>query len=270
VKNPDGSPGFTWNPFVGCLHGCSYCYARKIALRFCTDPKAFDAIIENYAVREIDGCFILDKQVRIDGRVQTFPFGFVPTFHRYRLEEPLRRKKPSTIFVNDMSDIMGEWFQSGWIKEIIAVMKEAKQHTFLLLTKNPKRYFDFGFPDNCWLGQTLDGTVKQGEDFSQLFHNLEGMTEKSFISFEPLIGNYFGTAWNSVKIIEYVKPSWVIVGAQTKPFKLSSKQDVIDIVSLCKKKLNIPVFMKDNLNRVFDSMVQEFPVNYIYREKGQR
>lgn len=24
----------TWNPVTGCLHGCEYCYARKIAHRF--------------------------------------------------------------------------------------------------------------------------------------------------------------------------------------------------------------------------------------------
>lgn len=24
----------TWNPVTGCLHGCEYCYARKIAERF--------------------------------------------------------------------------------------------------------------------------------------------------------------------------------------------------------------------------------------------
>ena len=25
---------YTWNPVSGCLHGCEYCYARKIANRF--------------------------------------------------------------------------------------------------------------------------------------------------------------------------------------------------------------------------------------------
>ena len=31
VKNPDGTQGYTWNPITGCLNGCPYCYARKLA-----------------------------------------------------------------------------------------------------------------------------------------------------------------------------------------------------------------------------------------------
>jgi Bacteriophage protein gp37 len=61
VINPDGSHGYTWNPVTGCLNGCSYCYAAKMAKRF--------------------------KQ------------SFEPTFHEERLREPFKLKKPSTIFV---------------------------------------------------------------------------------------------------------------------------------------------------------------------------
>lgn len=31
AKNPDGTQGYTWNPVTGCLNGCEYCYARKLA-----------------------------------------------------------------------------------------------------------------------------------------------------------------------------------------------------------------------------------------------
>lgn len=38
-----------------------------------------------------------------------FPFGFEPTFHRYRLDEPQKLKKPSRIFVVSMGDLFGDW-----------------------------------------------------------------------------------------------------------------------------------------------------------------
>ena len=31
VKSPNGKQGYTWNPITGCLNGCPYCYARKLA-----------------------------------------------------------------------------------------------------------------------------------------------------------------------------------------------------------------------------------------------
>lgn len=38
----------TWNPVTGCLHGCPYCYARRIANRFSSkqDTAAPGALFE--------------------------------------------------------------------------------------------------------------------------------------------------------------------------------------------------------------------------------
>jgi protein gp37 len=38
VRNPDGTPGETWNPVVGCSKvsaGCQHCYAER--WRSCTE-----------------------------------------------------------------------------------------------------------------------------------------------------------------------------------------------------------------------------------------
>ena len=92
----------TWNPVTGCLHGCEYCYARKIAERFkggCEfvahgTPEPLTWVVDDPGKRE-------------NGQKAVYPFGFDPTFHRYKLDEPKRWTKPRTIFVCSMADLFG-------------------------------------------------------------------------------------------------------------------------------------------------------------------
>jgi len=108
---------YTWNPVTGCHNDCSYCYARKIGLRF-------------------------------QGH-------FNPTFHPDRLKQPYKAK-PSKIFVCSMSDLFAPWIPVGWINQIIKVAKENPQHTFQFLTKYPSGYRRIRkYPKNCWLGATI-------------------------------------------------------------------------------------------------------------------
>lgn len=72
VRNPDGTQGYTWNPVTGCMHGCDYCYARKMSHRFSGFPIK-TKFIENIAVEQV-----------IDGKIEDFILeenpGFTPTF----------------------------------------------------------------------------------------------------------------------------------------------------------------------------------------------
>lgn len=43
----------TWNPITGCRHGCSYCYADKMSLRFCGNMKEIWSRQTNIEWREI-------------------------------------------------------------------------------------------------------------------------------------------------------------------------------------------------------------------------
>lgn len=63
----------TWNPVSGCLHGCEYCYAKRIATRF-SHTKDWDACPENLedeicraADRNLISVFMKDSLVPIMG-----------------------------------------------------------------------------------------------------------------------------------------------------------------------------------------------------------
>ena len=95
VKNPDGTQGYTWNPITGCLNGCEYCYARKLAngrlrARYLANPDV------------APGCDPADP--------------FAPRYWPNRRYEPLLRATPSGIFAVDMGDLFGPWLPARWTK----------------------------------------------------------------------------------------------------------------------------------------------------------
>lgn len=143
---------YTWNPITGCLHGCEYCYARKISARFKT----------------------------------AFPNGFEPTFHQERLREPFAVKKPSKVFTVSMGDMFGEWVPDEWIIPIFQVMGACKQHTFQILTKNPGKINRVVsgdmFSPNVWLGTSVESpsALRRIDELRKV------PQFKKFVSFEPL------------------------------------------------------------------------------------
>jgi protein gp37 len=243
---------YTWNPVTGCLHGCEYCYAMRIAERFglkfapkLGDP-GMDGACKYDSPEGMDTMLELEKPYTKNGRIQPYPMAFLPTFHRYRLGEPQKLKNPSKIFVSSMGDLFGEWVPDKWIEEVFKTVKESPQHTFLFLTKNPERYMNLycngiEFPENIMLGTTITSEAETNRQ-SWIPCGIQ-----SFISIEPLI--------EPIKSNLYA--DWVIVGAMTGPGAIKPKEEwVQSIVDYC-KKWKIPIFLKGNLN--WPETIKEFP-----------
>lgn len=262
----------TWNPVTGCLHGCEYCYARRIAERFRAreiyDPECQCQrhLIERGMLTGTGKPLELDypwEQKNKDGSITNaaYPFGFEPTFHRYKLDEPQRWKKPRTIFVCSMADLFGEWVPDEWIQEVFQVCDAAPQHRYLFLTKNPDRYLDLANlmpkhrrPPNVaemWFGRSFTGA---GPDYVHVLLPLR----KTFVSIEPLLRRL---SYKEAAEIAGTT-NWVIVGAETghRDGKVTPKKTwIYDIVAAC-EEMNTPVFMKESLRELMGpDFRQEFP-----------
>lgn len=147
----------TWNPITGCRHGCSYCYADKMSLRFCGNMKR--NMLQTGQYRIEGDLFVLDEPfMNEDGKPVIYPFGFEPTLHRYRYDTLDKLKQGQNVFVGAMADIFGEWVPDSWIDDILGICEKHPQHNYLFLTKNPKRYTQYGVPygkENMWYGTTV-------------------------------------------------------------------------------------------------------------------
>ena len=258
----------SWNPVTGCLHGCEYCYARGIATRFGLSyaPKLGDPGMEGakkYDSNEgMDTMLELEKPFEKEGRIQPYPMGFNPTFHRYRLDEPQKWTKPRTIFVCSMADLFGEWVPDEWIIEVLNACRKAPWHRYLFLTKNPERYDALEEADlitdadmNFWLGTTTTDITKDLLHFNEALH--------TFQSCEPMLKPWPPAQEpNRESVRKNWLPEWVIFGAETGNRKdkiIPEKAWIDNAVQMC-RNMGASVFMKESLRGIMgDDFIQEFP-----------
>jgi protein gp37 len=149
--------------------------------------------------------------------------------------EGLEKLKPgSKIFIGSTHDLFGNWIPDEWIISIILRANQYTQLIFIFLTKNPKRYSEFNFPKNAWIGYSTTGP---------LYHEWDSRHKKNikFISVEPMMGEIVNTAYLH-------DTQWIILGAETGnrkgrvEFNEDWKRQALEI---CYQN-NIPLFVKNN------------------------
>ena len=176
----------TWNPISGCTKisdGCKNCYAEKMANRL--------------------------KAIGTKG----YENGFAVTLHPEKLDEPLKRKKPTMYFVCSMGDLFHEDVNDTFLFQVFFMMLDCPQHTFQILTKRPERMRDFlkkwlSVPNkevlkNVWLGVTAENQEQADKRIPIL---LDTPAALRFVSVEPMLdeinldglglewgGSYYGT-----------------------------------------------------------------------------
>ncbi len=229
VKNPDDSQGYTWNPITGCLNGCDYCYARRLA-----NTRLRERYLDNPNVAvpaHLEGKDLHSEDVQAQHEDP-----FYPRFWPERVGQPFNHTKPRGIFTCDMSDLFGIGIPEEWTRQVVDTIKVNPKHRFYLLTKQPQNLINYSpFPDNCYIGFSADTKKRMVDGYTHLV-NIEAKVK--YISFEPLLERMDVRSLSSVQ--------WVIIGAQSKPTIMPKIEWVREIVSAC-DKAGIPVFLKNSL-----------------------
>lgn len=250
----------TWNPITGCRHKCPYCYARVMTARFAGNVSLNKMARADYElVDAADGSgsvYMLDKPMLNEtGSILVYPFGFEPTYHRYRMDTLDKLKMGNNIFVGAMADVFGEWVPDNWLDEIFKICTKHSIHNYLFLTKNPKRYEQYSVPkrENMWYGTTI---TKKNE-LTKVMYLPAGC--RKFVSIEPLMEDI--EPENNAPIFRCI--DWVIIGAETgrRKDKIVPQLEWVRKIVLEADKNGLPVFMKNSLLPIVgeENMRRDFP-----------
>jgi len=189
----------TWNPTTGCdkvSAGCKFCYAEVMARRL-------------HAMG-------IDK----------YKNGFKITIHEDSLNIPYSWKKPTTVFVNSMSDLFHKKVSLEFIKKVFKVMNECPQHIFQILTKRSERLLELHneltWTSNIWMGVSIED--------SRVINRIDDLrhtnAKTKFLSCEPLIGPLPNLNLENI--------NWVIVGGESGRTPRPMNPDwVLDIQDKC-------------------------------------
>ena len=195
-----------------------------------------------------------------------YPYGFEPTFRRYRLNDYIN-KKGRNIFVCSMADLFGAWIPDSWIDDVFTACVRSPQHNYLFLTKNPGRYglrmnyATLPQGNNFWYGSTVTNPGMPA---------FVSDKRNTFVSIEPILEPFDNHHEKSGCV---PKVNWVIVGAETGRRKgrvIPERGWIEQIVEECGKN-NIPLFMKSSLADIWgEPLIQEFPGQLTIKRKGSR
>ncbi|MDB9754709.1 DUF5131 family protein [Winogradskyella sp.] len=201
----------TWNPTTGCTKiskECDNCYAEVLTNRMMHMP----------------------NQLRYKAGFGVF------AMHDEALGEPYKFKKPTTFFVNSMSDLFHKDMKIEFLQKIFKVMNATPQHTYQVLTKRHHEITKFSnnlnWTDNIWMGVSVGS--KAG--VRRIEHLVDSGAKHKFLSVEPLL--------EELPDLNLKGINWVIAGGESGPgARTIDKEWVLKVKKNCDDQ-GVPFFFK--------------------------
>ncbi len=224
----------TWNPVLGCSiisPGCHNCYAMKMAVRLKGVALKHIASDQNPGrLRHYVG--VIGDDSRWNGKMVLVPEA---------LSDPANWNRPSTVFVNSMSDLFHENLPTEDIRRVCVVMAEVSRHTYQVLTKRADRMCEllcgplreFADLPHIWWGVSVDNRRHGLPRINELRRVPDAIR---FLSIEPLLEDLGEVDLSGIH--------WVIVGGESgvNPRPMQEKW-VLSIRDQC-AKASVPFFFK--------------------------
>jgi len=230
----------TWNPIaMRCTpisSGCKNCWHLTVADRLAKNPKISIVKRRVYAGKS------------------------PPFLNKRELEAPLKKKKPSIIGVQFMGDIALSKISYDDFEKIMFIIADAFWHTFVVLTKRPRRlklfietFYDKWLPTgfyvplkNLYIGVSVEDQTSLDQRTLAL---LEISAAVRFISAEPLLSEI------DLKLRGYAQSgnmhstrrvflNWIIAGTESGSKRRPAKTEWIRSLRDQCKKAGLPFFLK--------------------------
>lgn len=204
----------TWNPLRGCTKispGCKNCYASAFAERFRGVP---------------------DHPYERGFDLRTVP---------EKLLEPLTWSRPSTVFVNSMSDLFHPDVPENFLFAVAAVMAATPWHTFQVLTKRADTLSKMlkgplAYAAKCkhiWWGVSVED-VKYG--VPRINELRKSGAHVKFLSVEPLLEDLGSVDFSGI--------DWVIVGGESGRRARPIEHKWVENIRIECKKARVAFFFK--------------------------
>lgn len=197
----------TVNTITGCTQlseGCQNCYAKRMHKRLTAMGQ------EKYKM----------------------PFNTVVCHNPLTELSKVVTKNTNMVFVNSMSDTFHKDVSDAYIYSLLQAISMYKHCNFQVLTKRAERITNFVYPDNVWLGVTVENSKHK----DRIDYLRKTNAKIKFLSCEPLL--------EDLGELDLTGIDWVIVGGESGNNARPCKAEWVRNILIQCKENNIPFFFK--------------------------